>query len=284
MRWTVLLGLLAATITAPAADAHAAELPELRGWRRVGRTAIHDKKTVWQAIDGAAELFVAYGFRSLRQQEYRSGGLALTVQVYEQSTPLGAFGVFARERPPDGESLGLGAASAFAAGGHCLAYKARYYLKLLALRGSLTRDSCRQLLAGLTRWLGGDDAPPRELALLPAAGQVVGSLGYTRRSCLGTRRLSNCLHADYRREGGKPYTRLVVLPGPEQSVGALWGELAAHWKVRRQGKLELIVTRLPYRGTVALVRRDDVLVGAVGVGDVAATVAVLRRWRPRVKR
>ena len=70
----------------------------------------------------------------------------------------------------------------------------------------------------------------------------------------------------------------MVLPRPGTSVGALWSELAAHWKPRRQRGLDLLVTRLPYRGTVALVRRGDVLLGASGVGDVAATIDLLRGW------
>lgn len=261
MRRLVPLALLS---TLAAGAGHAAELPALEGWRPAGKTETYDRKTVWQAIDGAAELFVSYGFASLRTRDYaaRGGKARITVQVYEQTSALGAFGVFQRE--------GGGASPG------CLGLKGRHYIKVLAIEGELGRGGCKRLLAGLKAALPGGDALPRELALLPERGQVPGSLGYTRESFLGTRRLRRCLHASYARKGATPYTLFVVLPGPKQSAQDAWKALAGHWKPRRQGGLEVIATEIPYRGTVALLRRDGAVLGAVGVGDLAATVALLR--------
>ena len=258
------LVLLALVSAVAAGTGHAAELPTPEGWRPAGKTETYDRKTVWQAIDGAAELFVSYGFASLRTRDYaaRTDKARITVQIYEQTSALGAFGVFQRE--------GGGASQA------CLGLKGRHYIKVLAIQGELGGERCKRLLAALRSALPGDDALPRELALLPARGQVPGSLGYTRESFLGTRRLQRCLHASYARKAAKPYTLFVVLPGPKQGAQDVWKALASHWKPVRQGGLEVISTAIPYKGTVALLRRDGAVLGAVGVGDLAATVALLR--------
>jgi len=255
---------LALLSTLAAGAGHGAELPPLEGWRPAGQTETYDRKSVWQAIDGAAELFVSYGFASLRTRDYaaREGKTRITVQVYEQTSALGAFGVFQREG---------GNASRT-----CLGLKGRHYIKVLAIQGALGGERCRRLLGALKAALPGEEALPRELGLLPARGQVPRSLGYTREGFLGTRRLQRCLHASYVRKGAKPYTLFVVLPGPKQSAQDVWKALAAHWKPVRQGGLEVISTAIPYKGTLALLRRDGAVLGAVGVGDLAATVALLR--------
>jgi Family of unknown function (DUF6599) len=251
------------------------------GWKRSGKAEIYDRATIWQAINGAAPLFISYGFRTMREQTYRaSGKREVAAQVYDQATPLGAFGVFSRERPPGAAEVG--ASGAFATGGHCLAYKGRYYIKIVTSAGALKRAECAWLLARVAAPLAGADKLPPQLALLPAQGRVVGSLGYTRRAYLGTRRLRDCLHASYTREAGKPYTLFIMLPGPGEDAAAAWRRLAKHWKPRTVGGLKLLVATIPYRGKVALARRADTLIGAAGVGDLKATAAQLRRF-PAVK-
>jgi hypothetical protein len=275
MRPALVLLVLALTATANAD----ATLPELDGWTRAGKTASYDRATIWQAIDGAAELFVAFGFRSLREQSYEAAGIKVTAQLYEQGSPLEAFGVFARERPPGASPLAVGAGGAFGAGGHCLAHQGTHYLKLLAVKGKLERARCASLLAALCRGLPGPRALPFELQLLPAKGMIEGSLGYTPKSFLSTRRLQRCVHADYQlSKESKPYTLFVLLPQPGKTVDATWVALAAQVKPQRLGGLELCAWPLPYRGTVGVARNHGVLLGAVGVGDAKATAEVLRSW------
>lgn len=263
-----------------AAAAHAdSGLPEIDGWTRAGKPASYDRATIWQAIDGAAELFVAFGFRSLREQGYEAAGIKVTAQLYEQGSALDAFGVFARERPPGASPLEVGAGGAFGAGGQCLAHQGAHYLKLIAVKGKLERPRCASLLAALCRGLPGARTLPPELRLLPAKGMIEGSLGYAPKSFLSTRRLQRCVHADYQpRKESKPYTLFVLLPQPGKNVEAAWHALSAQVKPQRLGGLELCAWQLPYRGTVGVARNHGALLGAVGVGDAKATAEVLRSW------
>lgn len=252
--------------------------PAIKGWRKQGKPTFYGRDTVWQAINGAAELFVSYGFISLREQGYARKNGSLTVQLYDQGAPLGAFGVFARERPPEGKRLAAATDAAYSAGAHCLGYKGRSYLKVVLNTGKLSRRSCSHLLATLAAWLPGSHKPPRALALLPEKGRVPGSARYTRRSFLGTKRLRNCVHADYARgpDVKKRYTLFVMLPKKGESAMAAWKRLAAHWKAVDVGGQKLLTTQIPYRGTVALAEREGLLVGASGVGDLTATAALLK--------
>lgn len=252
--------------------------PAIKGWRKQGKPTFYGRDTVWQAINGAAELFVSYGFISLREQSYARKGGSLTVQLYDQGATLGAFGVFARERPTEGKRLAAATDAAYGAGAHCLGYKGRTYLKVVLNTGKLSAQSCSRVLATLAAWLPGSNKPPRALALLPEKGRVPGSARYTQRSFLGTKHLRNCVHADYARgkDAKQRYTLFVMLPKKGESAAAAWKRLAAHWKAVDVGGQKLLTTQIPYRGTVALAERAGLLVGASGVGDLAATAALLR--------
>jgi hypothetical protein len=258
------------------------EKPGGADWRPVGEVESYDPKTIYQAIDGAADLFIAFGFRSLREQTYARGDRRATVQIYEQGSMLDAFGVFAHERPPGAKDAGAGAGSASGKDGECVAYKGVRYVKAFALQGKLDAAACRALLATVTRRLPGGNEGPRELALLPASGRLPGTLGYTRQGFLGTRQLRDCVHADYKpARGGRTYTMFVLIPSAARRVDTIWRELASKWRVERFGKVELVSWRHPYRGTVGLISRGGAIVGAAGVGDSGATAALLDAQAPR---
>jgi hypothetical protein len=275
MRWLAIV--IAAGLAAIATTAAADDRPRGPDWRPSGEAQSYDRKTVYQAIDGAADLFVAYDFRSLREQTWTRGALQATVQVYEQGSPLDAFGVFARERPPGAQEVSVGAGGAAGKDGECLAYKGARYFKALPAKGKLDRDACRTVLAAVAKSLPGASSKPRELQLLPSGNQVPDSVGYTRGSFLGTRQLGDCVHADYKSATGARYTLFVLVTSGTRTADAIWRELAGKWKLERAGKVELLTWRHPYKGTVGVARRSGAIVGAAGVGDSKATAALLEK-------
>lgn len=260
-------------------------LPEIAGWTKQGKPRSFGKDTVWQAINGAAELYISYGFVRLREQIYRRGKRSVTVQLYQQRDGLGAYGVFARERPPKATTLKIAGAGAAAShdDAHCLAVKGETYVKLVS-GDKLPAAACKALLAPLCAWLPGSAKLPAALKLLPKEGRVAGTLRYTRRSCLGTRRLRRCLHADYQRPKAAKsakgrYTLFVLLPKRGKAADYGWKRLAKHWKAARVGGLSLLTATIPYRGTVAVVRRGALSVGAAAVGDLSQTAALLAKLK-----
>lgn len=233
-------------------------MPRIAGWKQAGKPESYDRKTVWQAINGAAELYLAYGLERLEVQAYSVSKprLKLEIQLYDLAQPINAFGVFSRERPEDAGAIRAGTEGAFAAPHHCLGYKDRFYLKVQVLAGELTAHSCERFLAALARALPGKDAKPSQLQLLPAEGRVPGTERFTRRGYLGLRQLNNCLHASYR-DGQE---RFVILPDQDVTVDALWQKLASSWTPGKQGTLE---KKVPYRGVVRLRRGKEVVMGVL---------------------
>ena len=239
------------------------------GWKTVGAPEAYDRSNVFEAIDGAAELFLAYELRSLRIQSYRKGETEVTVHVYDQARPLNAFGVFQRERPPAAKALQVGTRGAIVGDSQCMTFKAGHYVRAQTTRGRLSDADCRALLGAIVAGLPGDAAPPGELALLPSAGRVPGSEGYTRTSYLGTRDLRDAVHARYRGAGKATYSVFVLLTPAGKRPEDAFAALAARWTRSRHGALEVLSKTIPYQGALAVVRRGGHLLGVGGAGDLA---------------
>ena len=271
-RCSFTLALLAATQLAWPAGAD----PVARaGWRAVGQAARYDRATVWQAINGAAELYLAYDMRSLLVQSYRSAAVTAQVQRYDLGRAINAFGVFRRECPPTARPVKVATEGAVVAPHQCLGYRGRHYLRASVVKGKLTAAACASLLTVVAAALPAGAGPPPQLALLPTRGRVAGSERYTRRACLGLRGLRRCLQADYRGAGKQTYRLLVVLPGQgAASLGKVFKGLAGRWKPAGSG---ILTRKVPYRGLAVLLKTRRGIFGVVGAGDLAASLALVRK-------
>lgn len=223
-----------------------------------------DRQTVFRAINGAADIFLAYGFEQLHLRRYAREGLTIEVGAYEMTTPLAAFGVFARERPPKAVAV-AGPQGLAAPPWQCLLRKGAAYVKVGAMQGQLDGPACKQILTALASGLAGAPGPPAELGLLPAAGRQPDTEGYTRQAYLGLGELSDCVHARYRIADRD--LELFVPLGP---ADATWKKLAAKWKAADDGQPPVLVRKIPYRGVVGVVRSAKGILGATDadVGDV----------------
>jgi hypothetical protein len=72
----------------PAADAVA-------GWTRTKDSATYDQETLYDFMNGAADLYFTYGFERLAVGNYaHAGGDVLQVEVYRVATDADAYGLF----------------------------------------------------------------------------------------------------------------------------------------------------------------------------------------------
>lgn len=166
-------------------------------WRDAPRTFLPD--TLYEYIDGAADLYFAYGFREVVAADYVRADAQpgwVIVEVYDMGAPLHAFGVFGSERPEDpAESLALGA-QAYADAGIVAFWQDRYYVKTLAFEGE-DLAVARALAEETASRIPGPCEMPVELARLPAEGRVPDSERYVKTGALGHRFLNEVVSAQY---------------------------------------------------------------------------------------
>ena len=197
-------------------------------WRLAGDNYSYLPDTLYNYINGAADLFISYGFVSLTGGEYYRGSGQrenVTVDLYDMGSTLNAFGVFQSKRDTEARSLTIGA-GAFGTEKYVFFYKGRFYVEIQAyVLSSTTSDVVMKMAQHVERRIGGDAVPPSELRYLPDENRVVGSEMYITGGILGHGFLDRGLLCDYT-IGGETVKAFVAF----FSSGALAVKALDHYK------------------------------------------------------
>lgn len=160
------LPLLTAAADSGAELAHL--LPgEIAGWKPAGEDRVFDRDSIFQYIDGAGEIYLAYAFRRVLVREYAgSAGALLVAEVYDMANPGDAYGIFSGD--PDGESVAVGQEGLYG-GGLLRFWKGPYFVRLMAEKET---EESRRVVVGLGLKIAAavreEGAKPAILACLPA--------------------------------------------------------------------------------------------------------------------
>lgn len=100
----------------PAAIAFASILPdEISGWKKSLEDQIYGRENIFDYMDGAGEIYLAYDFRFVFVREYaQDNSPSIVVEIYQMSSSEDAFGVFTQDL--DGDEVKLGQGAIYAAG------------------------------------------------------------------------------------------------------------------------------------------------------------------------
>ncbi len=258
------LTVLAAAALTPACGGEPSGFPEVAGWTQSGEVRVYTAETLWEYIDGAAELFVQYGVRTCMTADMSAAGASVTVDLYEMGSPLRAVGVFKRESAGRGVNLPGATVAALSPPYQALMVKGSTYVKVNVYEGELSESEGRRLLQGLAASLPGEAVMPQEFSLLPEAGMVAGSEGYQPGSFLGLAELTDCVYADYEGSDGDAWRGFVVVPA---AASAVWEALAERWETFEHEGHTVRFREVPYSGLVGVIRRDSGMFGVSGAAD-----------------
>jgi len=268
IRVLVALLLLSPWAVAQPADVH---VPVPGEWTAVDQEYRYGPDNLWEYINGAAELFLTYGFQELVVLDLENDEAALSVSVYDMGQPLHAFGIYESEKPADGTDLeGVAAAAVLQPPYRGLLLKDRYYVKVEVGSGDIDGPALEAAMRDIAAGLPGDDRLPAALLALPSKGRKPGTVAYTGSGFLGLEDLTACLHADYEVDGVP--CQLFVMPPSKGLLANKHGK----WVVTdgRQGQ-KVYIREVPYTGAVVLVGDDDQLLGVAGLADHEQALSLL---------
>jgi len=153
---------------------------EVSGWQSApGGQVVYNRESLYDYIDGGAELYLSYGFNRLESRTYvQDGEPDLVVDVFDMATSNNAFGVFSYSREVVDSTIGQGSQYT---GGLLLFWKGRFYVSILA---SPETERSKRAVFELARSIESaieDEGPlPDILSLLPRQGLVEESIRYFR--------------------------------------------------------------------------------------------------------
>jgi hypothetical protein len=252
------------------------------GWALKAPSETFTKETLFEHIDGQADLFIQYGFEKSVFAIYRnlvSSDDKIDVDIYDMGNALQAFGVFSRfrseERPAEvGTDSYLDDRS-------LIFYKGRYFVVLQAAKPNT------KILEELARRIDSETLdnffPPKEIRYFPKSGLKPGSIEYYPEGLLGYEFLKRGLKANYVEQDEKQTASntkpsearefslfLAVFENSHEAAHAL---TAFRDYLSEKGKTERGILTLgehsftgvdQYQGKVIVARKGYHVLGAVG--------------------
>lgn len=191
-------------------------------WKASGQDAVYDRKTLYDYMDGGAEVYLAFDFREVFVRKYADAlENEVNLDIYDMGSPSEAFGMFSCDRQ-DPEA-GIGQGSEYGPG-LLRFWRGRYFVSI-TVSGNEEKAEMAVLMMGkaVAPLLGPDGALPDMIKLLPSAGLQAERTAYfhnhihlSNRYFVASENILNlderteCLFAEYHPESGESALLLVV--------------------------------------------------------------------------
>ena len=189
-------------------------LPEMAGWKQSGEVQTFLPRTLFEYINGAADLYLTYDFQELKVAEYiNDQKSSLTVEIYRHGTPVQAFGIYSQERLSNSNFVHVGT-QGYRENDILNVLAGPYYVKISSFK---IRPEDQEILLTLAKKLVenlGEKGPlPEILSFFPEAGKVKNSEKFTAVKFLGYAFLHFAFTAEYEIPGNK--FRLFIIEGAD---------------------------------------------------------------------
>jgi len=167
---------------------------------------------LWEYMDGAADPFLLYGLKAMLHQEYKSGPVGVTVDIFFMGNPENAFGIYATERSTKANFLSVGTEGYSGRSDDGTAtslnfFLDSYYVKLMGF-GAGSDAVLVAFAKTIAARIGAAPAWPAMLARLPAEHRIAHTELYVLQNPLGHDYLSPGYSVQY--QADKDPSTLVV--------------------------------------------------------------------------
>lgn len=298
MEFAAVVCLLMAGVCASAGDPIHSLVPEnpSEGWVRKDAPVVFTKETLFEHIDGQADLFLQYGFEKsifVAYLDRKDSEKRIDLDIYDMGTVLNAFGVFSRFRTEE-RPAGIGLDSL--AGDHYFFfYKGKYFVVLQS--SEAPGLSLQQFARAVESLISEDSCRPKEIVYFQRDGFKPGSIEYFPEGLLGHGFLGKGFKATYMENDAgevKPEREFqVFLSTFENAQVALNALKSFREHLSKQGELaESIPPPLgpdalrgvdPYQGNTLAAATGPYVFGAVGFTKDSEAERLLIDFINRVK-
>ncbi len=106
------------------------------GWQLDGRVETYDSTTLYEKINGGAELYLSYGFQKLYYLTIAKGEHSITVELYDQGLFQNALGIFAGQKRPQHEVKRSGSLHYYSTPVGAIGRHGEFYFKIAGNSGA----------------------------------------------------------------------------------------------------------------------------------------------------
>jgi hypothetical protein len=204
-------------------------LPDLEGLVSVEEPQTYYPENLYEYINGAAEIYLSYGFKELIVAEYKKSGTsdAVSVEIYDMGDHKNSFGIYSAERYPDNEFVSIGT-QGYLEEGALNFLVGCYYIKLLCYDcEDRAGETLKAFSMELVRRVEDKAGFPALLKAFPTEGRIPNSEKYILKNFMGYRFLHDGYLANYEVDGLSFDCFLIEGENPEEAQHMLQQYLEA---------------------------------------------------------
>jgi hypothetical protein len=267
---------------------------EAAGWTWDEKEMKYNSKSLFDYMDGAAELYLAYGFQRLTVRKFeKSSKPPITLELYEMASSEDAYGLFSFDRQDD--AVGIGQGSEFG-GGLLRFWKGKYFVSIYVDGEGAEAESAILTMGRATADLIQKMGPePKLVDFIPGKdfGLIDRSVRYLKshillnqrffiahQNILNLSRRTEAVLAQYTREKEKTHLLLIRYPSVKEAKDAYQSFMGAYLPDAR-GK-DFLKTE-DQKWTMAR-QRGEVVIVVFGAPTAADAEALLKETEERLKR
>jgi len=150
---------------------------EIHGWRAQDELEVYDRKTIFDYIDGAGEIYLLYDFQKVVVLRLIKAAFpTILVELFDMGTSEEAFGIFSHAS--EGDEQGIGQGSEYRGGLLCF-WKANYFVCISSEQETAeTKKAVTDLAERIAQKIAVTGTEPKLLDYLPEEGLIDGSVRY----------------------------------------------------------------------------------------------------------
>jgi len=255
-----------------------------RGWRMAEPVRIFSPETLYEEIDGEAELYLPYSFRELRVAILSPDDrpeVQVRLELFRHGDPRDAYGIYSQYRFPGQETTRIGSSEAIRSDTSLDFFQGEFFVRIRTASREATQDDLERLGRDLAARLPGTGAFPRETEVLRIPGSAQGPVAFHRRAGLGYEALAPCFEG--RIDYGKISGRILLVAAEDVGPApAFFEKLRRELPGYSQEGREYSRASLP-SGTLWLLSRERYHLGFAGKATRAQAEAILEELDRRAK-
>lgn len=193
----------------------------ISGWKAEQQDELYDRETLYEYIDGGAELYLTYDFQNVFARRFiKEDAPEILLEIYDMNNSKDAYGIFSTERQD--EEVGIGQDSEYG-GGLLRFWKDKYFVSILAIGDEATaRPVIVELGKKVAEIIIAFGERPAILKYLPQDNLINNRVRFFHTHTILNRqyylasdnilnldRQTDCVFAPYQIEEGKSYLLLI---------------------------------------------------------------------------
>lgn len=260
-------------------------------WVIEDKVKLYDKETLFDHINGEAELYFPYGFDALATASYINNNnkeLSVVADVYRMASVLDAFGIYSNYRKTNNLWVTIGA-EGFLSSSQLMFYQDRYFVRLqVSGATNLPKDIFLACALAISGNLPAGSGQPKELEILKIPALVPKSERYLAQSLLGYVFFRRGIIADAKVQDEKMQI-FVIHEDTPAAASKTFDQYHSYLKAEAQGiqmtedpaRMQVIAVD-PLYGGVLVEQSGRYIIGAVRIKNTSVAKQLIEQLRGRI--